>query len=129
MVVMEILKEVTHWNASAQSNHTYLLNHKNQIIAYAKWHTDDVQVLKTPISIDKRYRKFEKSNHAKLSLIANQLDNKIPNHIRVFEVKSKDKTYNVTYNNKTKRLSCDCLGFNYRHQCKHSEAVAKSIGI
>jgi len=138
MVPMEILKEVTIWNAAKQSNHTYLVNNKNQIIAYAKWHTGDIQILKSRITIDKRYRKFEKSNHKELIAIAKQFGDEIEyksepikpsNNVRVFEVKSKDKTYKVTFNKTSKQLNCDCVGFGYRRYCKHSEAVAKSIGV
>jgi hypothetical protein len=135
---MDILKETTVWNADKQSNHTYLLNKKNQIIAYAKWHTGDVQILKTPITLDKRYRKFEKSNHKELIAIAKQFGDEIeyksepikPNNtIRVFEVKSKDKIYKVTFSKITKQFNCDCVGFGYRRYCKHSTAVSKLIGV
>ena len=135
---MDILKETTVWNADKQSNHTYLLNKKNQIIAYAKWHTGDVQILKTPITLDKRYRKFEKSNHKELIAIAKQFGDEIEyksepikptNTIRVFEVKSKDKIYKVTFSKITKQLNCDCVGFGYRRYCKHSTAVSKLIGV
>ena len=135
---MDILKETTVWNADKQSNHTYLLNKKNQIVAYAKWHTGDVQILKTPITLDKRYRKFEKSNHKELIAIAKQFGDEIEyksepikptNTIRVFEVKSKDKIYKVTFSKITKQLNCDCVGFGYRRYCKHSTAVSKLIGV
>jgi hypothetical protein len=135
---MDILKETTVWNADKQSNHTYLLNKKNQIIAYAKWHTGDVQILKTPITLDKRYRKFEKSNHKELIAIAKQFGDEIEykskpikptNTIRVFEVKSKDKIYKVTFSKISKLLTCDCVGFGYRRFCKHSTAVSKLIGV
>jgi hypothetical protein len=138
MVSMEILKEVTIWNASKQSNHTYLVNKKNQIIAYAKWHNGDIQLLKSKPTLDKRYRKFEKSNHKELIAIAKQFGEELEynsepikpsNNIRVFEVKSKDKTYKVTFSKISKQLTCDCVGFGYRRYCKHSQAVAKSIGV
>ena len=42
---MEILKEITDWDVEfKQPNHTYLLNDKGYIIAYAKWYGDEVVV-------------------------------------------------------------------------------------
>ena len=40
---MEILKEITQdWAVDGRlPNHTYLLNDKGQIIAFAKWHSKD----------------------------------------------------------------------------------------
>ena len=45
---MKILKEITVWNGLEYRppNHTYLLNSKNQIVAFAKWHGDEIDELK-----------------------------------------------------------------------------------
>jgi hypothetical protein len=65
---MEILKEVTQWDVEfKQPNHTYLVNKKNQVVAYAQWHSNQITVLKTRNVLNTRYRKFEKSNHKELS--------------------------------------------------------------
>ena len=73
---MEILKEITQWEVSyRQPNHTYLVNNKGQIIAYAKWHSNDIMIFKTRDTLNKRYRKFEKSNHSGLSKLLSQFKN------------------------------------------------------
>jgi hypothetical protein len=138
---MEILREITQWDVEyRQPNHTYLVNAKNQVVAYAKWHSKtDVQIFKSRHTLDKRYRKFEKVEHPKLAKIAKQFASedikkekeviKPTENVRVFNVKSKDKVYSVTFNKNTKQVVCGCIGFNYRRYCKHSEAVAKQLGV
>lgn len=131
---MEILKEVTNWDVEyRQPNHTYLVNKKGQIIAYAKWHSNEIDILKSRNVLDKRYRKFIIDNHSELSKLIpkyikedNIKDNQkmiIPDNARVFKVKSKDKEYQVILSNN--RLSCNCTGFGFRRKCKHVDAVAK----
>ena len=46
---------------------------------------------------------------------------------RIFKVRSKKKgsVYNVI--SSEGRITCDCIGFQYRRTCKHSEAVKKFI--
>jgi hypothetical protein len=139
---MEILKEITQWDCDyRQPNHTYLVNKKGQIIAYAKWHTNDIMVFDSRRTLDKRYRKFVKDNHKGLSKLSKQFDSednvektekeiiKPTENVRVFNVKSKDKVYKVTFNKITKQISCACIGYGYRRKCKHSEAVAKQLGV
>lgn len=138
---MEILREITQWDVEyRQPNHTYLVNAKYQVVAYAKWHSKtDVQIFKSRQVLDKRYRKFESVQHPKLAKIAKQFANedikkeketiKPTEDIRVFNVKSKDKVYTVTFNKNTKQVICGCIGFNYRRYCKHSDAVAKQLGV
>lgn len=139
---MEILKEITQWVADyRQPNHTYLVNKKGQIIAYAKWHTNNIMVFDSRRTLDKRYRKFVKDNHKGLSKLAKRFaseDNiekteketiKPTDNVRVFNVKSKDKVYTVTFNKITKQISCGCIGYGYRRKCKHSEAVVKQLGV
>ena len=141
--VMEILKEITNWQVDyRQPNHTYLVNNKNQIIAYAKWHSNDIMIFKSRTKLDTRYRKFEKSNHSGLSKLINQFkseDNQKESksnsiikpeksdNIRLFKVNSKGKDYIVEYNIIGKYIMCPCIGFSYRRKCKHSEAVAKKL--
>jgi hypothetical protein len=137
--VMEILKEVTKWDVEyRQPNHTYLVNNKNQIVAYAKWHSKEIMVFKSRTRLDTRYRKFEKTNHKELSKLINQFKSEDiqkeekqtfvrPNYVRIFKVKSKGKDYIVEYNTKIKQVTCPCIGFGYRRKCKHSDAVAKLV--
>jgi hypothetical protein len=139
---MEILKEITQWDTDyRQPNHTYLVNKKGQVVAYAKWHTNDISVFNSRKVLDKRYRKFTKDNHKGLSKLIKQFqseDNvektekeKIvkSDNVRLFKVKSNDREYDVQYNIIGKFLSCSCVGFGYRRKCKHVDAVSKKIGV
>jgi hypothetical protein len=139
MVVMEIVKEVTQWSVDyRQPNHTYLINNKGRVLAYAKWHSDDLVISKTPEYFDKRYRKFVIVKHAALSKVSKQFTDetvekpaqvKPTENVRVFNVKSKNKIYTVTFNKNTKQVVCGCIGYNYRRKCKHSDAVTKQLGV
>jgi hypothetical protein len=111
-----------------------LVNDKNQIIAYAKFNSNKIVILKTRHNLDKRYRKFISDNHIELSkLIPKYISENIkkeniqkdiiPKKSRIFKVKSKEKEYTVILNNK--QYNCNCIGFEYRRKCKHVEAVAK----
>jgi hypothetical protein len=139
---MEILKEITQWDTGyRQPNHTYLVNKKGQVLAYAKWHTNDIELLKSRRILDKRYRKFIKDDHSGLSKLFSKFKSedivddhkkekvKKSDNIRLFKVKSNDKEYNVEYNVSGKFLTCSCIGFGYRRKCKHVDAVSKKIGV
>lgn len=136
---MEILKEVTNWDVDyRQPNHTYLVNNKGQIIACAKWHSNEIEIYRSRQTLNKRYRKFVKDNHSELSKLFSKYKNEdnqkekefIPvktDNIRTFKVKSKEKEYLVEYNKITKNYTCSCIGFGYRRKCRHVDAVAKKI--
>ena len=136
---MEILKEITQWDVHyKQPNHTYLVNNKNQIVAYAKWHSNEIMVFNSRSTLDKRYRKFEKTNHKALSKLIKQFEaednqkeekQKIikSDNVRLFNVKSKGKEYLVEFNTVGKYITCPCIGFGYRRKCKHADAVAKLV--
>lgn len=47
--------------------------------------------------------------------------------VRAFKVKSGDKEYTVTVING--KVDCTCLGFTYRHKCKHSDGVKAKIQV
>ncbi len=141
---MEILKEITQWDVDyRQPNHTYLVNSRNQIIAYAKWHSQkDIHLQKSKMELNRRYRKFIKVSHSELSKIEKQFQDEkeykkepvkrvATENVRLFKVKSKtkDKTYVVEYNVVGKFLSCGCVGFGYRRKCSHTAAVANKIGV
>jgi hypothetical protein len=138
---MEILKEITEWNTEGiPSNHTYLINKKGQIVAFAKWHSDDIQVLKSRPYMDKRYRKFVKDNHSKLSDLIRQFKSedeiekenksviKLKN-VRTFKVKSNSKDYTITFNTTNKHFNCNCVGFGYRSICKHVNFVKENYQL
>ena len=118
--MLEILKETTVWSDGSNANHTYLLD-GTKIIAYAKSSDNTVQVLKTQIKIDKRYRTFVKTKHFGLEKIIKNSPEK--SNTRVFKVKSKTKEYFVELSDYN--YTCTCTGFSFRGKCKHITAVAE----
>ena len=118
--MLEILKETTVWSDGSIANHTYLLD-GTKIVAYAKYSDNSVQVLRTQIKIDKRYRTFIKAKHFGLENIIKSSPTK--SNIRVFKVKSKEKEYFVELSDYN--YTCTCTGFNFRGKCKHITAVAE----
>ena len=127
---MEIIKETTIWNCGhAVPNHTYLLNNKGKVIAYAKESDGSIIQLKTGFTLKKSYRKFIKVNNPALSKLfkeEKEIEIMRPN-VRVFKVNSKDKEYKVELENNF--LSCSCVGFGFRAKCKHIDAVSKQLGL
>jgi hypothetical protein len=134
-MMMKILKEITVWEGISYRppNHTYLLNSKNQIVAYAIWHGDKVVELKSRMVLNKRYRDFEETKHFGLSKLIPKYDSGDilkekqekfkPVYERTFKVKSKEKEYIVGFANN--QLTCSCIGFGYRKKCKHADVVKK----
>ena len=118
--MLEILKETTVWSDGSNANHTYLLD-GTKIIAYAKSSDNSIQVLRTQIKIDKRYRTFIKAKHFGLQNLIKSTPTK--SNTRVFKVKSKEKEYFVELSDYN--YTCTCTGFNFRGKCKHIDAVAK----
>jgi len=118
--MLEILKETTVWSDGSNANHTYLLD-GSKIVAYAKCSDNSVQVLRTQIKIDKRYRTFIKTKHFGLQNLIKSTPTK--SNTRVFKVKSKEKEYFVELSDYN--YTCTCTGFNFRGKCKHIDAVAK----
>jgi hypothetical protein len=66
-------------------------------------------------------------SHIKKQNIVGFEFNKNINDTRIFKVKSKCKgsVYNVIMKNGN--ISCDCIGFQFRKSCKHSDAIKKFI--
>ena len=129
---MEIIQEITQWKCEyAVSNNTYLLNNKGILIAYIKSGKQDIIQLKTPLSFDKARRKFIKIQHDGLSkLIKDEKQDNvkriIPKNVQLFNVNSNDRDYTVEVTD-NRYFSCSCIGFGYRHRCKHVEAVKESL--
>jgi predicted nucleic acid-binding Zn finger protein len=119
--MLEILKETTVWSDGSNANHTYLLE-GTKIVAYAKFGGDEVQVLKTQIKIDKRYRTFVKTKHYGLEKFIKKTP--IKSNTRVFKVVSKTKEYFVELSDYN--YTCTCTGFNFRGKCKHITAVVET---
>ncbi|NBW34038.1 MAG: hypothetical protein EBR30_03300 [Cytophagia bacterium] len=121
---MQILKETTVWNTDySVANHTYLLDNKNRLIAYARSDTGEIIVSKSgTIVLDKRYRTFKIVNHPGLAKLA-KIEK--PVGVRLFKVQSNQKVYNVEVS--TSGYTCTCTGFNFRGKCKHGQAVVEKL--
>ena len=122
---MEILKEITDWDVEfKQPNHTYLLNDKGYIIAYAKWHGDEVVVSPSgKIPLNKSRRKFVTSKHIGLTKVMNSISKPASVNPQWTINSDSGKTYTVELTNG--KYTCTCTGFTYRGKCKHSDHVAK----
>lgn len=119
----EILQETTIWTGHyGACNHTYLLDNQNRIIAYIKQNDNKVNILKSQIKLDKRYRTFIKVRNIELERLSGK---SIKDNTRIFKVKSKDKEYNVELTDS--HYTCTCTGFNFRGKCKHIDAVVKTL--
>jgi hypothetical protein len=135
--MFKIIKEITVWTAEYKVyNHTYLLDPKNRIIAYLNAKDGTIHQLKSPYEIDKRYRKFVEIKNAKLSKLIpknykEEKDERITpsENVRVFNVKSKNKVYTVTFNTISKIVVCGCIGYGYRMKCRHSDAIKSKLGV
>ena len=121
-------KEVTEWDKSefVVPNHTYLFDGKSNILAYAKASNGEVLVLKRPLPLDTRRRKFEKVKHKELDALAKLffVKDEVKSDNPQWQVKSDSgKTYTVELN--AGRYVCNCIGYSYRGSCKHSEQIRK----
>jgi len=117
----EILQETTKWTGDYNTcNHTYLLDNQSRIIAYIKQNDDQVNVLKSQIKIDKRYRTFIKVRNTALERL---IPSTLKSNTRVFKVKSNTKEYIVELNDSN--YSCTCTGYSFHGKCKHITAVAE----
>ena len=109
---MLALKEVTEWNVEfKQPNHTYLVD-GDKILAYRQWHTGEPIYSKTPLRLNKRYRKFVEVDVAQFGAVTAPVRN-------IKKVQgSKGNVYTVDLDAKT----CSCEGYKWRGKCKHIEA-------
>ena len=118
-------KEVTVWDSEYPvPNHTYLFDGKSNILAYAKASNDEIVVLKTPMKLDNRRRKFVKVNHKALQSYAKGLQLSVEEEITTphWKVKS-DSGKEYIVQKIGNKYSCNCVGYGYRGKCKHSEQV------
>lgn len=115
---MILVREVTNdWVGNVRPNHTYLMDDKmNKVLGYFKWHNpNDFELCKFPITIDRRYRKFQ------ILQTGYKFANETPN----------TKTWEIAGSGSNKYLvsqddmgyNCSCIGFKYHGKCKHIEQV------
>ena len=109
------LKEITEWNVDyKQPNHTYLIDGRNHIIAYKKWHKGKPIFSTGKFPLNKRYRKFVEVDVAQFKYIppATHWDTVVNTKI---VIGSKGDKYLINLDEKT----CTCAGFKFRGRCKH----------
>ena len=118
--------EVTEWDCEyAVPNHTYLFDGKSNVLAYAPRGGQEIVVLKTPLKLDNRRRKFVKVNHKALQSYAKTLQSSEETlqlttpHWKVKSDSGKEYIVQKIGN----KYSCNCVGYGYRGKCKHSEQV------
>ena len=110
---MEAVVETTVWTDSNLANHTYLLD-GTKMVAYIKVGSTTPVYFKSPITIDKRGRKFATVN---------------PNPFKA--VKEKSTIVKVSgskgniYSIDTEEKTCTCPGYMYRGTCKHIMELVK----
>ena len=106
---MRALKEITVWKVDYRPpNHTYLID-GDKILAYRQWHEGDPIYSKTPMRLDKRYRKF-------VEVDIKQFGQKSEPVRNIKKVQgSKGNVYTVDLD----AGSCSCPGYTYRGVCKH----------
>lgn len=120
---MEILKEITKWDCDyVVPNHVYLFNDSGNVIAYFNAITQKVDILKTPLKINKRYRKFIQTSNPELQKL---IPSETEEGVSKYKVFSKEKEYMVIVKNNSYR--CNCMGYTYRGTCKHIDAVKEQM--
>lgn len=139
--MITILKETTEWrDVAVPPNHIYIMR-GSKAIAYLRWCKGQPIFFDTPLSLNKRYRKFVEIKDSKLLALVpkehfkeepeKKQEVKPSDNLRIFKVKSKakNKEYLVEYNTVGKYVTCNCVGFGFRRKCKHSDYVLKINGL
>ena len=104
---MEAVVETTQWSGDVQPNHKYLLDGA-KVLAYIKQGSTTPFYFKSPLTIDKRGRKF-------VTLNPNPFK-KVKEKSTIVKVSgSKGQVYSID----TEANTCSCMGFQFRATCKH----------
>lgn len=126
---LSVYREITDWSDTEYHvpNHTYLFDGKSNILAYAIAGTNEVITFAKPLKVDTRRRKFEKVKHKTLQSLAITLQlnvKTLQSNNPQWQVKSDSgKMYTVELI--SGKYSCNCVGYGYRGQCKHSKQIEK----
>lgn len=114
--MLKALKEITVWTGDIQPNHIYLMK-GDKALGYIKWGVGKAEYFRTPMQLDKRYRKFET---LKTNPFTDYVDDEVPAKNIVKVAGSKDAVYEVDVDART----CTCPAAKYqRGECKHVKQV------
>lgn len=117
--MLKALKEITVWDSEFQPNHIYLMN-GDKALGYIKFGQGKAEYFKTPMQIDKRYRKFET---LKTNPFTDYVEPDVEEEPKKNVVKvagSKGAVYEVDVDART----CTCPAAKFQHgECKHVKQV------
>lgn len=114
-MALQALMEVTKWEG-AQLNHMYWMD-GDKAYGYSKWGKEAPQYFNTPMTLDKRRRKFVAVTDHKFITPVKEAN---PNIVEV--TGSNGTVYHVDKVNRT----CDCPASKFRKgECKHIKEVCK----
>jgi hypothetical protein len=127
--VGSVVKVVTRYpNSYYYSDAKYEFNtHQGRVVKADSWLQADEFVVDTGNS------KYPKSvirvrNIHSISYISGGPRHVRPNETRQFKITSKSSNKQYTVSVSGLRANCDCPGFQFRRNCKHTDAVLKKIG-
>lgn len=118
----EAYLETTAWAEVKACNHTYYLE-GDKMLAYVRHGTTEPFWFKTPITISRSGRKFQRVDSSVFedgfgALVAQLQPEPEPDVVEV-----KGSKPGVVYYVNVKEKSCTCPGYTYRGKCKHVEAL------
>lgn len=116
---MILVREITaDWkDVSRSPNHTYLMSdNMSTVYGYFKWHNpNEFEMLRTPVKIDTRYRKFKVLQRG-YEFAGQKQKN------RSWLIKG-SKGHEYVVEETDNGMSCSCVGFKYHGKCKHIDEV------
>lgn len=115
----EAFQETTVWtDGSKNINHTYYLE-GDRMLAYIRYGTTEPYWFKSPISISRSGRRFQRVD---ASIFENDINGLLINVLPKADPDVREVAGSkpgVTYIVNTREATCTCPGYTYRGSCKH----------